>query len=201
MGEARRAGSALSPAGPLEGPFVVLNGPSGLDDPDPDILVLPAEDFLALAGGGLGAGIRYFAYGPVSLMEKAFEVGCSDYLREPWSLSELRARVGRYCHQKFRAQGGMVELRGRNLKGPVTAVELSESECALLGLFLANAPRPVPWEAAAATIPRSRSANPHALSRSVQSLRRKMDSVEPGLGGRLRAIRGFGYRLDASACG
>jgi DNA-binding winged helix-turn-helix (wHTH) protein len=193
----------MYPTGPLAGSLAILNGPSGLDDPDPDILVMPAEDFLALPSHAIGPrrGILYIAYGPVRLMEKAFDGGCIDYIREPWALPELRARVGRFYRQRFRAGARTLELRGRSLGGSGSTVELSERECALLGLLIMNAPRPIPREAAAASISSSPDMRSHGLGHCIASIRRKLDCVEPGLGSRLHAIRGFGYRMDVGACG
>jgi DNA-binding winged helix-turn-helix (wHTH) protein len=190
--------------GPLTGSCVILNGPSCLDYPSPGLVVLPAEDFLTLAGRDAApprSGILYIAYGPVALMEQAFDGGCVDYIREPWALPELRARLGRFYRQKFRAGDVTLELLGKRLAGARAAVELGESECALLRLLLINAPRLLPREAAFASISSSAGEKTRALCRCVISIRRKLDHVEPGLGRRLHTIRGLGYRMDVGACG
>jgi hypothetical protein len=202
-GEIEPSGSVMYPTGPLAGSLAILNGPSCLDEPDPDILVLPAQDFLALplAAGCPRPDILYIAYGPVALMERAFEGGCADYIREPWALPELRARVGRFFRQRFRAGAGALELQGRSLSGSGAAVELTDREFALLRLLLINAPRPIPRAAAAASVSVFPARPAQDLGPCLFSLRRKMECVEPGLGRRLHAIRGFGYRLDVGACG
>lgn len=186
------------------GPFIFLNGPAGLDDPSPDIIVIPAEDFLVLRpvySADRGKGTIYVAYGSVALMERAFDSGCADYIREPWALPELRARIGRLFGQKFRIGERAVELGRRLLSGKTAAIELSENESRLLRILLLNAPLPVPRNAAFAALSSSAREERHALSRCVISLRRKMDTVEPGLGARLRAVRGFGYRMMVDICG
>jgi hypothetical protein len=186
------------------GPFVILNGPAGIDDKPPDILVLPAEDFLALRCAGtkeLGEGIIFLPYGPVALMEKAFEHGCSDYLREPWSLPELRARGSRLLRLRFTLYGKSYELRGMLLAGEESSALLNEGERALLRLLLLNAPLPVARPAAISSLSLRACEDSHALFRYVASLRRKLNSMEPGLGGGILAIRGFGYRLDSASCG
>ena len=184
--------------------IVILNGPAGLDGPAPDILVMPVEDFLCLRHGfGLAAGVGIFhiPYGPVALMEKAFERGCVDYLREPWTLPELRARGGRFCRLRFRLGETALELRGTRLAGETASVELTENERVLLRLLVLNAPLPVPRNAALSLLPGLVNEPFHAIGRCVVSLRRKMEKIEPGVGKRLHAIRTFGYRLDSPGCG
>jgi DNA-binding response OmpR family regulator len=142
----------------------------------------------------------FIPYGPVALMEQAFEHGCSDYLREPWALPELRARGLHLLTLKFLAGECKLELKGTRLAGETASIELTESERALLRLLVLNAPLPVPRQAAVSVLSSHGNKGSHSLGRCVVSLRRKMESVEPGFGGRLLAIRAFGYRLDASSC-
>jgi hypothetical protein len=190
-------------AGP-RGFDVILNGPGGLDDPSPDVIAIPAEDFLVLPrlpDGAAVLGSAYIAYGPVSLMQAAFERGCSDYMREPWSLLELRSRAIRLGKRRFLVGEKSFELRDMRLIGPRAAVEIRENERALFSCLLRNAPLPVPRESAFSVLAPIGRAKTDALGRCVLSLRRKMETCEPGLGARLRAVRGLGYRLDVDACG
>jgi DNA-binding response OmpR family regulator len=134
-------------------------------------------------------------------MEQAFERGCADYLREPWALPELLARGIRFFKLKFHAGERKLELRGTCLAGESAWIELTESERALLRLLILNAPFPVPRKAAVSALSGRARNGSQALGRCVISLRRKMELVEPGLGGRILAIRTIGYRLDALSCG
>jgi hypothetical protein len=191
-------------SGSQSGSFVVLSGPAGLDEPAPDILVMPAEDFLCLRihpRAEPSERTLYIPYGPVALMEQAFERGCADYLREPWALPELLARGIRFFKLKFHAGERKLELRGARLAGESAWIELTESERALLRLLVLNAPFPVPRKAAVSALSSRAQDGSQALGRCVISLRRKMELVEPGLGGRILAIRAIGYRLDALGCG
>ena len=185
-----------------------FNGPAKLDDPSPDFLVLPAETFLSLARTSIAESedhdadaCAYLAYGPVDLMERAFQRGCADYLREPWAPAELRARVGRLCKVRFRALGAVFELKGALLLTGRVHVELSEREKSFLGLLLRNAPNPVPRAGAEISVFASLRPKKPELGTCAVSLRRKMESLHPGLGTRLRVIRGLGYRLDVDICG
>ncbi len=185
------------------GSVAILNGPAGLDEPSPDILVLPAADFLDLRLANdpkADHGILYIPYGSVDLMEKAFERGCIDYIREPWSLVELLARGGRFFRLKFHIGEKILELRGRRLSGESASVDLTEPERIILRLLILNAPSPIPREAIYPVVFGTEAGKTSALGRCVASLRRKMEAVEPGLGSKLIAIRAFGYRLDGAAC-
>lgn len=186
------------------GANVYLNGPPELDDPSPDFIILPAEDFLSLPRESLARSSErsaFIAYGSADLMESAFDRGCADYLREPWGPLELRARVGRLAKGKFLAEGKRLELKGPRLVGESSAIELGEGEGRLLRLLLKNAPLPVPRDTAASVLSGSAQEKRQALSHCVISLRRKMEYVESGLGTRLRAVKGFGYRFDVEICG
>jgi len=183
---------------------VILGGPPRLDDPCPDFVVLPAEYFLSLPRASLAySGIQsgFIAYGPVELMEAAFDRGCADYLREPWGLLELRVRVCRLAKGRFSVGGRFFELRATRLVGNSGAIELSECERGLLSLLLRNAPLPVPRDIASNAVSDSACAKGYALSHCIISLRRKMEIVETGLGSKLHTIRGFGYRMEVEACG
>ena len=181
--------------------LVIMNGPSALDAPDADFVVLPAVDFLAM--GSLVArgchGPSFIAYGPVSLMGAAFAAGVSDYLREPWSLPELHARLTRFCNTAFCWGQARCSLVGRSLRGQ-SSVTLGDGEFALLSLLLRNAPLPITREAAQTCLAAIPCANPN-LGQLVVSLRRKLDEAELGLGESLYAVRGLGYRLDVIPCG
>ena len=183
----------------LPGLVVILNGPAGLDDQSPDYFVLPAEEFLGLTRVSVASSREacgYIAYGHIDLMERAFEQGCADYLREPWALLELRARLRRLSRKSFLFEGRLFELRDRHLVGEGIMIDLGESEYSLMSLLFNNAPHPVPRLSAQKALWHAFGDKENALSRCVTSLRRKMDSVHPGLGSRLHAIRGFGYRID-----
>jgi hypothetical protein len=186
--------------GPPTGSLVILNGPPALDEVSPDIIVMPAAEFLALTRGSLGQA-GYIAYGPVALMDRAFEGGCVDYIREPWSLPELYARLGRQRATRFRVGDRLFCLSGSMLRGATAAVELRLGELILFRLLLRNAPLLVTREAAMALLPIAAHNEAHALGRCAVLLRHSLESVEPGLGRKLHAVRGLGYRLDAEPCG
>jgi hypothetical protein len=186
--------------GPHPGSFDILGGPAALDEAPPDIFVLPAADFLALSQDAAAQG-TYIAYGAVALMDRAFEWGCLDYLREPWSLPELYARLRRLQAMEFRIGDSRLSLVGSALKGELASVELPPGELALFRLLGRSAPLLVTREAALAALSMETSDEKHSLGRRAVSLRHCLDLAAPGLGRRLHAVRGLGYRFDAELCG
>jgi DNA-binding response OmpR family regulator len=171
-----------------------------LDEAGPDVIVMPAADFLDLPREPKGRS-GYIVYGPVALMARAFEWGCVDYIREPWSLPELYARAGRLQNLKFSLGGAVFRLSGSTLRGREAGIELKPVELCFLRLLLRNAPMLVTREAAFAALSIETRDDTHVLGRYAASLRHSLEAVEPGSGRKLHAVRGLGYRLDASACG
>jgi hypothetical protein len=187
--------------GPLPGALLLLYGPGALDGPEPDVLAMRARDFLDLPEAFGRSSSNIIAFGPVGLMSQAFERGCLDYMREPFSIPELRARVGRLSFLRIRIAGGYLRLRGSRLEGQLSAIELQPGPLSLFRLLAGKAPFPVSKEAASAVLRIAPDDRSHALGRAAVSLRRGLDLVQPGAGRMLRAIRGVGYRLNATRCG
>lgn len=186
--------------GPLTGSFVLLSGPAALDEAAPDIVVMPAPDFLALSPDSRGKSV-YVVYGTVGLMARAFECGCAEYIREPWSLPELYARLARLINLEFQVGETTVRLSGSVLKGSKASVELKPGELALFRLLVRNAHLLVTRKAALASLSLAPGDDSHALGHCAVSLRHCLESVEPGWGRCLHAVRGLGYRIDIELCG
>ncbi|HOX30873.1 MAG TPA: winged helix-turn-helix domain-containing protein [Spirochaetales bacterium] len=168
-----------------------------------DLAVMPAEAFLALAPEARPES-PVFAYGPVRLMAAAFAAGCRDYLREPWSLAELRARAERYEVLRFRAGEADFELRERFLAlsaEPERPAKLGEAERKLLRLLILNAGAIVPRRALARELGGQEKEESRVIDVRVARLRGKLDSLATGSGRGIKACRGLGYRLDVDNCG
>lgn len=61
-----------------------------------DAVVMPALDFLRWELlGELRPRLPVLASGPPGSLAECLDAGCADYLREPWSLGELEARLAR----------------------------------------------------------------------------------------------------------
>jgi hypothetical protein len=182
-----------------EGDAIAL-GPPSLDAAPPDIIVMPASDFIALQIGRPFAS-EYVAYGSVALMDRAFAQGCVDYLREPWTLSELRSRIQRFTNIAFMVSGKLFRLEGANLRSATSSLALRPDEACLLRLLLRNAPLPVARRAAAVALPNLFRGDDKAFGRYIGSLRRSLMRLAPELGENLLSVRGFGYRFTVQVCG
>ena len=81
-----------------------------------DLYILPAgtsrENWTAV----LNSALPIIAYGPASLLPAAFENGCADYLKEPWDIPELKARILRILPPKqITFEWGTLFLQGNRL--------------------------------------------------------------------------------------
>jgi Response regulators consisting of a CheY-like receiver domain and a winged-helix DNA-binding domain len=179
--------------------FLIVNGPSCLDEAPAEVVVMPAEDFLLLRPNAF-ASAEFIAYGPVSLMDEVFALGCGDFLREPWSLPELYARAGRLRRRKLSIGAVKFELDGKRLESSFASISLTEREAQLLCVLLRNAPLPVPKTVLLSLLFNDEQGKDYSLNRCVSSLRRKLDRVDPSLGRAVRTVRGLGYRLDILTC-
>jgi len=135
------------------------------------------------------------ACGPPELLRPAFLAGCADYLREPWNVDELEARLDRALRlreARIVESGAGIELAGRRVRLPDgREVELSAREAVVAGLLFRNSGSVVSRRALSFALwgrmpqPQSRAVDMH-----VSSLRRK-------LGGNLIAcVRGQGYVVE-----
>ncbi|HET7839474.1 MAG TPA: winged helix-turn-helix domain-containing protein [Rectinemataceae bacterium] len=183
-----------------EGSLVFCEEGGAADRDPPEVLVIPAESFLAL-GAEARRRQASIAYGPAGLMGACFEAGCVDYLRDPWPLEELAARLGRIERPRFRLGTALVELRGSLLSTDAAEVSLSESERRLLRVLYLNRGRPVPREALRSALGGCFGASSRLPDVHIASIRKKLEALVPGASSCLRACRGLGYRLDVDACG
>ena len=186
--------------------YVIKGDPEGslsfcIEDAKADLDVLPAECFLALAPGHR-PDHPVIAYGGIALMSAAFEAGCSDYLRDPWSLTELRARAERFGHLRFTLGTRYFELHRSTLSTTGGAeLELGEAESCLLKLLVRNADEAVSRQAISLELWGQEKRGSRAIDVYVGHLRGKLESLDPEAGKKLISCRGLGYRLVTTACG
>jgi hypothetical protein len=192
-----------------EGSFFLYPYPAPEGEDPGDLLVLPAERFLALAERERMSAC-VFAYGAVGPMDEAFRAGCADYLREPWSLIELRARARRIERIRISAGIHRFELRGPCLScsdraspeaGRDDRLTLPEAQRILLRLFALNPGKVLPRTALAYALWGTSRPLTRALDSQIAALRVSLECIAPGEGWRLQAARGHGYRLLVDACG
>lgn len=189
------------------------------------LYILPAERLAGLSAELTRRGRPLMAYGPPELLPIAFDCGCSDYLREPWGLPELKLRALRVLPpRRMHFSWGVVELHrnilvrtSRRTPGPgsrTAEVLLSPPEAALFRLLSAEGGTPVSRECLQCTLERLRA--PHAWQRPhgpgpagaqpksrravdvhISALRKKLNRLA---GYQLapppiRSIYGYGYQL------
>jgi hypothetical protein len=174
-----------------------------IDEPldEADVAVVPAPrltDFLEVHPGV----VRYvpvIAYGNQAYLRICFLAGCSDYLREPWSLEEMLLRANRVVRKEdFQLSWGHVRVGSQHAHGAEgRSIELSFQEAQLLRLLCQNAGQVVTREACYYTL----WGTPRGVSRVVDvyvsRLRRKLREVA-GLDETtdvIESVRGIGYRL------
>ena len=181
---------------------------------DAALFIVPAAAVNTLLGGGGRLALPVLAYGNEQGLAPAFLRGCVDYLREPWSLTELQLRVQLWLERReasatagvAHAAGGGVRLRGTTLHGPGGTVALSVAEARLLEMLLYNAGRVTSREALFyrlwGRLPAARS---RVIDVHVAALRRKSRlafGAADGAGGEcgftITAVRGEGYLLAAA---
>ncbi len=176
------------------GPFIISTGPIPDEEPPPDLIAMPVEEFLAMPPVRRSGSV-VFAYGGVSGMEEAFALGCLDYLREPWSLRELTARAGKLASPRLCFRGIEISLIRDHLNSPCASVRLSEGERRLARLLILNAGYPVPREALGFAIQGNTPTKTHAIENQISSLRAKLDQICAGAHEMIKSVRGLGYRL------
>lgn len=170
--------------------------------PDADLHLLPASLYLDIPPSARPRPC--LAYGPPGLMAEAFRAGCADYLRDPWGLEELKARAGRFERFSLSLEGRIVQVCHRQLACSGRRVSLGEAEYlafrTLAWSLNAVVPRSAlrPGDGPGQTVAGQESRAPDVL---VSNLRRKLKTLDPGLPGALRSIRGQGYLLVGDACG
>ena len=181
-------------------------------DPRRDValFILPVAAINTLLAPDGRLALPVLAYGPEQGLAVALLRGCVDYLRDPWTLTELELRVSRWLegHLPARRFGGGLWLDGTTLRGPAAAVPLSVAEARLLGMLLHNAGRVTSRDALFYRLWGKLPATPsRVIDVHVAALRRKcrtamggdaMGGDAMGAGGRgltITAVRGEGYLL------
>ena len=170
-------------------------------DPRRDValFILPAAAINTILAPDGRLPLPVLAYGPEQGLTSAFLRGCVDYLRDPWTLTELELRVSRWLEGRRQAQrfGGGLWLDGTTLHGPAAVVALSVAETRLLGMLLHNAGRVTSREALFYRLwGRLPSTPSRVVDVHVAALRRKCGRAG-GRGLAITAVRGEGYLLAA----
>lgn len=140
--------------------------------------------------------------GQPEYLSEALALGCSDYLRDPWSPDELLARLGRRAQRMECAlYGERIALRGDRLEARDREVTLEPGEVRMLRALMLAAGSAVDrgFLALLAGLPPGGEGGSRALDARISRLRRKVKLLlSNALQGRaiIRAVYGIGYRLE-----
>lgn len=165
------------------------------------LFILPVAAINTILAPDGRLALPVLAYGPEQGLAGALLRGCVDYLRDPWTLTELELRVSRWLEGRPAARrfGGGLRLEGSALHGPAGAVALSAAETRLLEMLLDNAGRVTGREALFYRLWGRLPTTPsRVVDVHVAALRRKCRRAG-GRGLTITGVRGEGYLLAAGA--
>jgi two-component system alkaline phosphatase synthesis response regulator PhoP len=141
------------------------------------------------------------AYGSPSFLRKAFLIGCTDYLKNHWTVDELDVRLTqakKHCERLYCFPWGNLSFEGTRVMTINGSIMLSFQEYQILKVLLQNRGTVVSRRALFYAIwnsegnPKSRVLDVH-----VSSIRRKLGQIIPGKYGEsiITPIRGKGYMI------
>lgn len=144
------------------------------------------------------------ARGEVGDRIAGLDAGGDDYLRKPFALAELHARLralgrrrGVAASVKIERGGLVIDFAGRRLERDGQVVPLTSREWAVLEVLAARAGRLVSrGDVLEAAWPQPHPAASESLDVIVSRLRRKLGPPELGCG--IRTVRGEGYVLEVA---
>jgi len=177
-------------------PFSLFFCPSlsaALEQADSDAIVIPALRFLS--NPPVTRTVPIIASGPAELAEPCFEAGCSDFIREPWTGDELRARIAGHSSNRFAFNHEGLRISGHTLVGPTAEIVLSDDALNILTLLSANLGQPVP-RSAIASLTGARNGDSRSIDMRIARLRIALRSAGAGsMADRLRGTHGA-YQLS-----
>jgi DNA-binding cell septation regulator SpoVG len=172
---------------------------SGIFPPgDADFVLCPSIDIAERRFLPDSEHVGIIAVGDASDIELCLELGCADYLRFPWLLSELIARIRRLNALGRDALKNTLRFEGLRVCYGSSSVQLGMQEKVILDLLYRNIEHPVSRDcihAALGSIPNeSRSIDMH-----ISNIRKKIRLLPIAPHPSIKAVRKKGYIL--SFCG
>jgi len=139
-----------------------------------DAIVIPALSLLAQPP--LDVPVHLIASGSADLAGECFEAGCSDFIRVPWTESELFARVSAHTRKRLKLGGSGAAAIGGRLVGPAAELTLGADAYRMLMLLADNEGRSVPRAALASLLPAA-SQTSRSVDMRISRLRTALRSI------------------------
>lgn len=155
------------------------------------VCVISWEDFLSVPLADK-RGSSVVVYGPPSCVAKAFSLGCSDYLKEPWALDELVARCLRFLRRSIKSEFLELSFDNTEIVANGVFLRLSPARKNLMLLFLKNCGLCVPKGAIAMAVG-SKAGGSRAVDMQVAILRKELAACLPGLEDCVVSVTRKGY--------
>ncbi len=184
-----------------------------------DLYILPARAATEKWTTIQHSAVPVIAYGPASLLTAAFDNGCADYLKEPWDIPELKARILRMLPPKhIRFEWGTLSFQRNRLCVETSSgtqppkwnsstqastqhakqnVKLSPPEAAILRLLILQSGNAVSRQSLQCMLWGYPQANSRAIDVHISTLRKRFNylagfTLDPHP---IQSIYRYGYKL------
>lgn len=167
-----------------------------------DIYLVHISHFPLFWEQGVFCGPPVIACGPSTLLEAAFELGCSDYLKEPWSTEEFGIRCRRLLPcPRLPFKWGTVYLGDGELLCGEHQVPLTFPEQKIIRLLIKYLNQPVHRETLQYALWGELRSGSRGVDVHISALRRKFKLLSGNVLSEspIRTVHGVGYILITSS--
>jgi hypothetical protein len=182
--------------------FIFSDSPD-LNHPGIGLYILPVSVFFStLPESGIPCDVfpaPVICYGHEYHMKNAVISGCSDYLRDPWSLDELTFRIGMHlCEHILRYDWGILSFFPFGVKFQSRTAALSPAEYSVLRFAARHRGRIIPRRVLLSLINPGLPENSRVADTHICRIRKKITDLAPEIiGGEsvFLTVRNAGYLL------
>ncbi len=161
------------------------------------IEVTRLAEIRSIGGGGV-FGVPVLSYGPPEELSAAWNAGCADYLKSPWTVTELHFRIDRLLLNPGGTFSiGHIELTDTEIVCGRNRHDLSAPERKILSSLIRHSGAVVPREALYYRIWGVAGTGSRVVDMHISRLRNKLKSLQrdlpPGEKVAIITVRGEGY--------